>query len=129
MAKYQFLKNLPKLSHIHKNRYLSNIIVMFLDQLLLPYKFQESSMRGRLFFNFASCEPLSRYPYLRHQNDHEQCPMCHLHSHFFIKVSASEIHWITNHGSGHFNFHFCANKDSSIGSANKFSRKTWSDLR
>ena len=33
----------------------------FLDQLLLPYKFHGSSMRGILFFffNFASCEPLT----------------------------------------------------------------------
>ena len=30
----------------------------FLDQLLLPYNFHGSSMRGILFFNFASCELL-----------------------------------------------------------------------
>ena len=31
-----------------------------LDQLLLPYEFHGSSMRGILFFSFASCEPLSQ---------------------------------------------------------------------
>ena len=31
---------------------------MFFDQLLLPCKFNGSSMRGILFFNFASSEPL-----------------------------------------------------------------------
>ena len=30
----------------------------FLDQLLLPYKFNGSGMRGIHFFNFASCESL-----------------------------------------------------------------------
>ena len=32
---------------------------VFSDQILLPYKFHGSSMRGILFFNFASSEPLN----------------------------------------------------------------------
>ena len=59
LAKYRFFKKLPEISHIQKNRKFSSIIVISLDQLLLPYKFYGGSMKGILFFNFASCEPLN----------------------------------------------------------------------
>ena len=48
------------------NRFLmfTKIIIFktcnFLDQLPQPYKFHGSSIRGILFFNCASCEPLKR---------------------------------------------------------------------
>ena len=38
---------------IHKNLNFSSII-----EILLPYTFNGSSIRGILFFNFASCESL-----------------------------------------------------------------------
>ena len=57
LAKCRFLKKLSKIL-FEKNRNFSGIIVIFLDQLLLPYKIHGSSMRGILFFDFASCEPL-----------------------------------------------------------------------
>ena len=57
-AKYWFFKKLPQILHIHKNRYFLKHNCNFLDYLLLPYKFPGSSMRGILFFKFASCEPL-----------------------------------------------------------------------
>ena len=59
LAKYRFFKKLPQISHICKNRYFSCITVIFLEQLLLPYIFHGSGMRGILFFNFASYEPLN----------------------------------------------------------------------
>ena len=59
LVKYRFFKKSPQISHIHKMRNLSSIIVIFLEQLLLPYKFHGNSMRRILFFNFDSCEPLN----------------------------------------------------------------------
>ena len=61
LTKYKIFKKLPQISHTHKNcdffkqAYNWN----FFDQLLLPYKFYGSGMRGILFFNFASCELLN----------------------------------------------------------------------
>ena len=34
---------------------------IFLDQLLLPYKFCDSDMQGIYFFIFASCKPLRHF--------------------------------------------------------------------
>ena len=63
LAKYWFLKTLPQISNIHKNRNFLKYDCSFLDQLLLPYSYKShgSSMRGILFFNNASCEPLKQY--------------------------------------------------------------------
>ena len=60
LAKYWLFKKLPLISHIHKNHNFSRIIIIFLEKMLLPYKFQGqgSSVRGILFFHFARCEPL-----------------------------------------------------------------------
>ena len=58
MAKYRFFNKLPQISHIHKNHTFFKYNCDFLDQLLLPYTFHGSSMKGILFFNFASCETL-----------------------------------------------------------------------
>ena len=52
-TKYQFLTKLPQILHIHKNHYFFSIIVFFLDQPLLPYKFHGSDMWGMHFFYFC----------------------------------------------------------------------------
>ena len=54
-----FLKKLPQIPHIHKNCNFLKCNWKFLDQLLHPYKFHYGSVRGILFFNFASCESLT----------------------------------------------------------------------
>ena len=58
-TKYRFLKKLPQISHIHKNRNFLKYNWNFLNQPLLPYKFHGGDMTGIYFFIFASCEPLN----------------------------------------------------------------------
>ena len=53
LAKYRLFKEIPQK--------FSSMLIVFLDQLLLPYKFYGNSMRGILFFNFASCESLKPF--------------------------------------------------------------------
>ena len=57
LIKNQIFMKLPQISHIHK------IVIFkynwnFLDQLLVPYKFNGRDMLGMYFIIFASCEPL-----------------------------------------------------------------------
>ena len=54
--KYKFFTKLPQIAHTHKNCSFKSIIRLFLDQLLLPYKFYGSDMLGMYFLIFASCE-------------------------------------------------------------------------
>ena len=55
-----FQETAPNFTYSQKSGFL-NYNWNFLDKLLLPYKFHCSGMRETLFFNFASCEPLSVY--------------------------------------------------------------------
>ena len=53
-----FFRIPPNFTYSQKSKVYKHIL-NFLDQLRLPYKFYGYSMRGLLFFNFASCESLS----------------------------------------------------------------------
>ena len=55
---------LLQISHTHKVFNFKSVIGLFLDQLLLPYKFYGSDMLGMYFFIFASCEPLMQHTLL-----------------------------------------------------------------
>ena len=52
------LRNCPKIHIFTKNCNFFKYNCILLDQLLLPCTFHGSSLRGMLFFNFASCELL-----------------------------------------------------------------------
>ena len=60
-----YWQNIDFSSNCPKFHIFTKIVIFFkyncnvLDQLLVPYKFHGSSMRGILFFNFASSEPLT----------------------------------------------------------------------
>ena len=56
LVKYRFSRIATYFSYSEK-MYFFKYNWNFLDQLLLPYKFHSSNMRGILFFDFASCEP------------------------------------------------------------------------
>ena len=59
IGKISIFKKVLQISHINKSLNFSSIIVILLDKLLLPCKFYGSSMRGILFFNCVSSEPLT----------------------------------------------------------------------
>ena len=71
LAKHWFFKKLAKIVRNHKNLNFSSIVGIFLDQLLLPYKFHGSGMRGIFFFQlyqlwvlnalFPKFQPFSLY--------------------------------------------------------------------
>ena len=56
----EFSNKCPKFHIFTKNGKFSRILGIFRPTILIPYKFHGSSIRGILFFNFASCELLSQ---------------------------------------------------------------------
>ena len=71
LTKYKIFTILPQISHFHKNRNFTSIIICnFLDQLLHPYTFHGRDMSGILFFIFTSWEPLIILEVLIHTQSH-----------------------------------------------------------
>ena len=88
LAKYQFFfQEIAPIFHIIAQILFSKYNWQLIDQLYLPYKFRGSSMRGILFFNFASWKSL-RYVWMVF------CPCCFaLNKHRILRSYVGRNHF------------------------------------